>query len=301
MRDIAGGRPSPWRTDGWFAVCLSACHPAISSSVAGLRSAVHGPRTLGGCKHHDGGQDTEVDAAPPADACEGLGGSIVHCGVPPPTRVSGTVYAPSGTLPLYGVTVYVPIHDPGPLTAGVLRSRASIADRRDRHAGHAVHDSARRARRQPVRQGRVLRHARVVGLELDVGHGLPGWALDHATHPQEKALAFIFFDISSCVGALFSLLATVLRNTEFLVRLPTQGSDDMARGCRGFLRWYHRTSSLNEAVPSGLAVLPAVQTGRAADAGSTGASNESATIARSASGDELGWGGCWTRTARSRR
>jgi hypothetical protein len=81
--------------------------------------------TLGGCKHHDGGQDT--DAAPPADACEGLGCSIVNCGAQPPTQVTGTVYAPNGTLPLYGVTVYVPIHDPGPLTAGVTCDRCGTS------------------------------------------------------------------------------------------------------------------------------------------------------------------------------
>jgi hypothetical protein len=30
-----------------------------------------------------------------------------------------------------------------------------------------------------------------------------GKGLDHAPHPAGEALAFIFFDISSCVGALF--------------------------------------------------------------------------------------------------
>ena len=37
----------------------------------------------------------------------------------------------------------------------------------------------------------------------------------------------------------------------------------MAQRRRGFPRWQHRTSSLNQAVPGGLAVLPAVQTARA--------------------------------------
>ena len=36
----------------------------------------------------------------------------------PSTSVSGTIYAPNGTLPLSGVTVYVPISDPGPLMSG---------------------------------------------------------------------------------------------------------------------------------------------------------------------------------------
>jgi hypothetical protein len=76
---------------------------------------------LCGCKHHDG---DSTDAAIP-DACEGLGCSIVDCTArnQSPTRMSGTVYAPNGTLPLYGVTVYVPIHDPGPLPAGVQCDR----------------------------------------------------------------------------------------------------------------------------------------------------------------------------------
>jgi hypothetical protein len=81
---------------------------------------------LGGCKHHDGGGEMP-DA--PADACEGLGCSIVNCAGKnlPQTSLSGTVYAPNGTLPLFGVTVYVPITDPGPLPAGVQCDRCSGA------------------------------------------------------------------------------------------------------------------------------------------------------------------------------
>jgi len=77
--------------------------------------------TLAACKHHDG-EDTDAGVV---DACEGLGCSIVACGEKklPPTSVSGTVYAPNGTLPLYGVTVYVPVADPGPLHAGVTCDR----------------------------------------------------------------------------------------------------------------------------------------------------------------------------------
>jgi hypothetical protein len=91
-----------------------------SSIVASLLySAV---ALLGACKHNDG---ETGDAGPPIDACEGIGCEIVDCQAQglQPTKVSGTVYAPNGTLPLFGVNVYVPIDDPGPLTAGVQCDR----------------------------------------------------------------------------------------------------------------------------------------------------------------------------------
>lgn len=49
----------------------------------------------------------EVDAAP-SDTCQGLACDVVACPEGEETRVTGTVYAPNGTLPLAGATVYVP-------------------------------------------------------------------------------------------------------------------------------------------------------------------------------------------------
>ncbi len=70
-----------------------------------------------GCGGDGGGGD---DAAPVPDACEGLRCKITDCvkSDRPPTRVSGTVLAPNGTLPLHGASVYVPNTDPGPLPDG---------------------------------------------------------------------------------------------------------------------------------------------------------------------------------------
>ncbi len=67
----------------------------------------------------DGGDDG------PPPGCVGLECNIVNCAKKglPPTTISGTVYAPNGTLALYGATVYVPNVDPGPFVDGVACSR----------------------------------------------------------------------------------------------------------------------------------------------------------------------------------
>lgn len=60
------------------------------------------------------------------DACaNGLRCQITNCAAQgkPPTTISGIAYAPNRTLPLYGVTVYVPNSDPGPFTEGAQCSR----------------------------------------------------------------------------------------------------------------------------------------------------------------------------------
>ena len=79
-----------------------------------------------GCGSPDrrGGDDT---GGP--DACVGLECRVTNCAIRnmPDTTISGTVFAPNGTLALYGVNVYIPNSDPGPLTDGVACSQCQNA------------------------------------------------------------------------------------------------------------------------------------------------------------------------------
>jgi len=76
-----------------------------------------------GCGHHSGNNADANggDTLPPPDACTDLSCFQFDCASKglPSTTVSGTVLAPNGTLKLYGVDVYVPRSDPGPLPDGV--------------------------------------------------------------------------------------------------------------------------------------------------------------------------------------
>ena len=91
----------------------------LASCVLVVSIAACGPSRAG-----TGGDD---DSGGKMDACMGLECQVVNCSAMnmPDTSVSGTVFAPNGTLPLWGITVYVPRMDPGPLVDGVICDQCS--------------------------------------------------------------------------------------------------------------------------------------------------------------------------------
>jgi hypothetical protein len=77
-----------------------------------------------GCGNHDGGGNGTPDAAD-AVPCEGIGCMQVPCSGGGTTSISGTVFAPNGTLPIYNATVYVPLRTVAPVTTGVTCDRCA--------------------------------------------------------------------------------------------------------------------------------------------------------------------------------
>jgi hypothetical protein len=72
----------------------------------------------------DGGPGGSHDAG--NGQCSGIACAVVDCGASKPsTTLSGTVFAPNGTLPLYNVTVYVPNGHVDAFPDGVVCDRCS--------------------------------------------------------------------------------------------------------------------------------------------------------------------------------
>jgi len=74
-----------------------------------------------------GGDDHGGDGNGGVDACVGLECQVDQCQGSTRTTLTGTVYAPNGTLPLYNVTVYVPRDPVDPLPAGATCDRCGQA------------------------------------------------------------------------------------------------------------------------------------------------------------------------------
>jgi hypothetical protein len=74
-----------------------------------------------------GGKKNGDDDDDGPDACVGIECQVVNCGAMglPVTTISGTVFAPNGTLPLNGVNVYVPRDPLPPFQEGVTCDRCA--------------------------------------------------------------------------------------------------------------------------------------------------------------------------------
>jgi hypothetical protein len=82
---------------------------------------------LGCSSRHGHGTDGNGSGSGVHDACVGLQCQVVNCEAMnmPPTTITGKVFAPNGTLPLFGINVYVPNSDPGPMPTDRLCSQCT--------------------------------------------------------------------------------------------------------------------------------------------------------------------------------
>src|SRR5689334_13818030 len=94
---------------------------------ATLFFALNAALAAGGCNHdnagHGGGGGN--GGGGPAPTCTANGACQVSCTGGGTTTLTGKVYAPNGTLPLYNAIVYVPSRTPDPVTAGATCDRCS--------------------------------------------------------------------------------------------------------------------------------------------------------------------------------
>jgi len=116
---------------------LAACSPAgIDSRVdpSGGNPSTGGAPTSGGTGVAVGGKTDggpslggSIAAELPGGPCQGLECKVATCTPDTPTTISGRVYAPNGTLPLYNVLVYVPNGPVLPFTEGAACDRCGAS------------------------------------------------------------------------------------------------------------------------------------------------------------------------------
>ncbi len=112
----------------YFSVVVVGLTAGMLATFGGCNAANRtGARATDGGRGIDTGKDGEVqfeetDGSGPR-ACKNLECQRVQCKDDKTTSVTGTVYAPNGTLPLYNVIVYVPNGTPDDLPAGATCDR----------------------------------------------------------------------------------------------------------------------------------------------------------------------------------
>ena len=98
---------------------LMSCGPSSGSGHGGAGG------TGGGASGGTGGGGSGGTGGGGASGCTGLQCQQMNCGAQPPTTLTGKVFAPNGTLPLYNAIVYIPNTTPAAFTDGVTCDRCN--------------------------------------------------------------------------------------------------------------------------------------------------------------------------------
>ncbi len=116
------------------AACMSMCDPspgAVNTCPGGYHCAPDGfcdaRCTASGGECGEGYRCTPEGRCVGEDTCVGLECQIAKCDAMgmPPTTITGTVFAPNGSLPLFGVNVYVPNAALPPVPDGIVCDRCT--------------------------------------------------------------------------------------------------------------------------------------------------------------------------------
>ena len=101
-----------------FGMMLGSCGPSNGVGHGGGNGG-----TGGGGSGGTGGAGATGGGG--SSGCVGLRCQQMDCGAQPPTTLTGKVFAPNGTLPLYNAIVYIPNTTPAAFTDGVTCDRCN--------------------------------------------------------------------------------------------------------------------------------------------------------------------------------
>lgn len=190
---------------------------ALGAALALLHCGPHGRTVVDDEAPSANGFDTSTPAGQTPDICQGIECDVVACPPGAETTVSGVVYAPNGTLPLSGATVYVANGSPPDLHAGAsCETCSALLPERPITIATSGADGAFQLRGVPIgtdipiviQVGKWRRTITVPKVEACVDHALPAQSTRLPRNRTEGSMPRIALTTGACddVGCLLPKL-----------------------------------------------------------------------------------------------